>query len=83
MLKDDEDKFRLILKMTSRLKDIEDEMKQISSSQGAMMFGNSSSSTAFYNTNNICNDSYFLNPPQLINFKPIKDNQMVNSQVPT
>jgi hypothetical protein len=56
MIKDDEDKFRLLLKMTSRLKDIEDEMKQISSSQGAMMFGNSSSSTAFYNTNNICND---------------------------
>ncbi len=48
-----------------------------------MMFGTSSSSTAFYNTNNICNDSYFLNPPQLINFKAIKDNQMVNSQVPT
>jgi len=27
LIKDDEDKFRLLLKMTNRLKDIEEEMK--------------------------------------------------------
>jgi hypothetical protein len=72
-LKDDEEKFRLLLKMSNRLKDIEDEMKQnTSSTSSSTMFASSSN---FYNTNNNpCNDSYFLNPPQLVNFKAIKEN---------
>ena len=65
---DDEERFRFILKMTTRLKDIEDQFKSTLNPQGSTFYGQNGLMSS--NPSQPEEANYV---PQLITFKPIKE----------